>query len=244
MRGSPTLVRSDAELVAAVRSGDSRAFADLYREHVESVRRVAYHLVGDSDATADAVQDTFTRALQHLDDLREPDRFRPWLLAIARHAATDQLRARKRVTSLDDSHDELLASTGLGPESVAEVRELADQVQGCVAGLSKRDAAAVTMVTQLGFSPAQVADALGVTPGAAKVIVHRARRRLRNALALQLMVKQPTLACDDFQKLLADDPLAAAKHIEQCATCIERASAEVVPFEFTPETPDAAGSPA
>ena len=244
MRGSPTLVRSDAELVAAVRSGDSRAFADLYREHVESVRRVAYHLVGDSDATADAVQDTFTRALQHLDDLREPDRFRPWLLAIARHAATDQLRARKRVTSLDESHDELLASTGPGPESVAEVRELADQVQGCVAGLSKRDAAAVTMVTQLGFSPAQVADALGVTPGAAKVIVHRARRRLRNALALQLMVKQPTLACDDFQKLLTDDPLAAAKHIEQCETCIERAGAEVVPFEFAPETPDAAGSPA
>ena len=208
------------------------------------MRRVAYHLVGDSDATADAVQDTFTRALQHLDDLREPDRFRPWLLAIARHAATDQLRARKRVTSLDESHDELLASPGPGPESVAEVRELADQVQGCVSGLSKRDAAAVTMVTQLGFTPAQVADALGVTPGAAKVIVHRARRRLRNALALQLMVKQPTLACDDFQKLLEDDPLGAAKHIEQCETCIERAGAEVVPFEFAPETPDVAGSPA
>jgi RNA polymerase sigma factor (sigma-70 family) len=244
MRGSPTLARSDAELIAAVRSGDSRAFADLYREHVESVRRVAYHLVGDSDATADAVQDTFTRALQHLGDLREPDRFRPWLLSIARHAATDQLRARKRVTSLDDSHDELLASTGPGPESVAEVRELADQVQGCVAGLSRRDAAAVTMVTQLGFSPSQVADALGVTPGAAKVIVHRARRRLRNALALQLMVKQPTLACDDFQKLLADDPLAAAKHIEKCETCIERASADVVPFRSSPVAPDAARHPA
>ena len=232
------------ELVAAVRAGDSQAFADLYREHVESVRRVAYHLVGDSDATADAVQDTFTRALQHLDDLREPDRFRPWLLAIARHAATDQLRARKRVTSLDDAHDETLASPGPGPESVAEVRELADQVQGCVAGLSKRDAAAVTMVTQLGFTPSQVADALGVTPGAAKVIVHRARRRLRNALALQLMVKQPTLACDDFQKLLAEDPLSASKHIESCVTCIERAGAEVVPFDFSPEVPDAAGPPA
>jgi len=244
VRGSPTLVRSDAELVAAVRSGDSGAFADLYREHVDSVRRVAYHLVGDSDATADAVQDTFTRALQHLDDLREPDRFRPWLLAIARHAATDQLRARKRVTAFDDAHDETLATTDPGPESMAEVRELADQVQGCVSGLSKRDAAAVTMVTQLGFTPSQVADALGVTSGAAKVIVHRARRRLRNALALQLMVKQPSLACDQFQKLLEEDPLAASKHIETCETCLERASAEVVPFEFTPEAPDAAGSPA
>jgi RNA polymerase sigma factor (sigma-70 family) len=242
MRGSPTLALSDAELVAAVRSGDSRAFAELYREHVDSVRRVAYHLVGDSDSTADAVQDTFTRALQHLDELREPDRFRPWILAIARHAATDQLRARKRLTSLDESHDETLASSGPGPESVAEVRELADQVQGCVAGLSKRDAAAVTMVTQLGFTPAQVADALGVTQGAAKVIVHRARRRLRHALTLQLMVKQPTLACDEFQTLLGDDPLTASKHLETCETCLERAGAEVVPFEFTAGTSPAGSS--
>jgi RNA polymerase sigma-70 factor, ECF subfamily len=237
VRVAPALVRTDAELVAAVRSGDSRAFADLYREHVESVRRVAYDRVGDSDATADAVQDTFTRALQHLDDLREPGRFRPWLLAIARHAASDQLRARTRLTALDESHDELFASTGPGPESVAEVRELAEQVQGCIAGLSKRDAAAVTMVTQFGFTPSQVADALGVTPGAAKVIVHRARRRLRNALALQLMVKQPTLACGDFQKLLGEDPLAASKHIETCATCIERAGAAVVRSTSVPGHP-------
>jgi RNA polymerase sigma factor (sigma-70 family) len=195
MRGRQTLDRSDAELVAAVRGGDSQAFAALYRDHVDAVRRVAYHLVGDADRTADAVQDTFARALQHLDDLREPDRFRPWVLAIARHAATDQLRARKRVTGLDDRAEEVLAAGGPGPESVAELRELADQVQGCVAGLSKRDATALTMVTQLGFSPAQVADALGVTPGAAKVIVHRARRRLRDALALQLMVQQPSITC-------------------------------------------------
>jgi RNA polymerase sigma-70 factor (ECF subfamily) len=241
MRGSPTLDRSDAELVAAVRSGDARAFADLYREHVDAVRRVAYHLVGDSDATADAVQDTFASALQHLDDLREPERFRPWLLAIARHAATDQLRARKRVAALDHTHDDLLAATGPGPESVAEIRELADLVQGCVAGLSTRDAAAVTMVTQLGFTPAQVADALGVTQGAAKVIVHRARRRLRNALALQLMVEQPGLACEEFQKLLADDPLAASKHIGSCVTCLDRAGAEVIPCDLAAEAPEGRG---
>ena len=147
--------------------------------------------------------------------------------------------ARKRLTALDESHDELLAATGPGPESLAEMRVLADQVQGCVAGLSRRDAAAVTMVTQLGFTPAQVADALGVTQGAAKVIVHRARRRLRNALALQLMVKQPSLACDDFQKLIEDDPLGASKHIEQCETCLDRASAEVVPFDLTAAQPEA-----
>jgi RNA polymerase sigma factor (sigma-70 family) len=232
MRGAQTLERSDAELVTAVRAGDSQAFAALYREYIDAVRRVAYHIVGDADGTADAVQDTFAQALQHLDDLREPDRFRPWLLAIARHAATDQLRARKRVTLLDDSTEEMLAAGTPGPESVAELRELADRVQGCVAGLSKRDATAITMVTQLGFTPAQVADSLGVTQGAAKVIVHRARRRLRNALVLQLMVTQPSLACVEFQTLRDEDPLKASKHIEVCEICLERAGAEVIPFEF------------
>jgi len=188
--------------------------------------------VGDADATADAVQDTFTRALQHLDELRAPDRFRAWLLAIARHAATDQLRARKRFAPLDESDDELLASTGLGPESLAEMRELADRVRGCVAGLSRRDAAAVTMVTQLGFTPSQVAEALGVSQGAAKVVVHRARRRLRTALALQLMEQQPALACAELKKLLRDDPVEGSKHLAHCKACLGRAGAEVVSAGF------------
>ena len=229
MGGSGTaLARTDAELVVAVRAGDPHAFADLYREHAESVRKVAYSLVGDRDGAADVVQDTFTRALQHLPELREPDRFRPWLLSIARHAATDQLRARRRIVTLDDEAEP--AATGPGPESLAELRELAEQVQGCVSGLSRRDATAVALVTHLGFTPAQVADALGVTQGAAKVIVHRARRRLRHALTLQLLVRQPGLACDEFRRLLGEDSLAASRHLHDCDACIEAAGAEVVPF--------------
>jgi RNA polymerase sigma factor (sigma-70 family) len=237
MGGTQILARSDAELVAAVRAGDAHAFADLYREHADAVRRVAYQQVGNADAAADVVQDTFTRALQHLPELRDPDRFRPWLLSIARHAATDQLRARRRLTSLDEDNDEILASTGPGPESIAELRELAEQVQGCVAGLSKRDATAVAMVTHLGFTPAQVAEALGVSTGAAKVIVHRARRRLRHALTLQLMVQQPSLACDEFRLLYGKDALAASKHLEDCEICIDRAGAEVVPFQLESALP-------
>ena len=145
---------------------------------------------------------------------------------------------RKRLTTLDENDDDILASSGPGPESLAELRELADQVQGCVAGLSKRGATAVAMVTHLGFTPAQVADALGVTPGAAKVIVHRARRRLRHALTLQLMVRQPSLACEAFQGLLADgDSVAASKHLEDCTVCIDAAGAEVVPFQMVADTP-------
>lgn len=224
--------RSDAELVAAVRSGDVTSFAELYRLHADAVRRVAYRRIGNTDAAADVVQDTFAQALQHLPELRKPDRFRSWLLAIADHAATDQLRARRSLDPLDESYEELVTATGPGPESLAELKELAEMVEGYVAGLSQRDATAVAMVAHLGFSITQVADALGVTAGAAKVIVHRARRRLRHALTLEILVRQPRLACGELRVLLETDLLAAHRHTKACEACFQNAGAEVLPFQM------------
>jgi RNA polymerase sigma-70 factor (ECF subfamily) len=231
------LQRNDVELVEAVRSGDPEAFPELYRAHAGAVRAVAAASLRDPEAIADVVQDTFLRALQHLARLRDPARFRPWLLSIARNATTDQLRARSRTVRLDDEGATGVAAPGPGPDSLAELRELAERVQGCVAGLSKRDATAVAMVTHLGFTPEQVAHALGLTPGAAKVVVHRARRRLRHALVLQVMVRQPDLACPELRTLVEREPLAAAKHVELCRACIATAAAEVVVFQVEPPRP-------
>ena len=77
----------DADLVGLVRAGDPSAFAALYRAHAPAVYRVARERVPLLEAATDVVQETFARALANLDKLREPDRFRPWILSIARHAA-------------------------------------------------------------------------------------------------------------------------------------------------------------
>ena len=151
-----------------MRAGGTQAFAELYRRHAGAVRAVAASQIRDREAVADLVQDSFLRALRSLRNLQDPSRFRPWLLSIARNLATDHLRARSRVTVLDDSAAQDLPESGLGPAALAELRELAEQVQGCVSGLSRRDATAVALVTQLGFAPEQVARALDMTPGAAR----------------------------------------------------------------------------
>jgi RNA polymerase sigma-70 factor (ECF subfamily) len=177
---------------------------------------------------ADAVQETFARALQSLDELRSPDRFRPWLLAIGRHIAVDQLRANGRERYLDDEAAGALASSDRSPDETAELRELARLVARGVVALSPRDATVVALVTHLGLGPAEVASALGVSVGTAKVIVHRARRRLRNALALDLMVRSPHLACGEFRALVgAEAHIAAARHIQACASCLGAARDEV-----------------
>ena len=216
-----------AELVERVRSGDTAAFGLLYEAHVAIVHRVVRDHVRDREAVADLVQEVFARALRALVTLRQPDRFRPWLCSIARHTAVDWVRGQRETRALD-ALDKDIASDERGPEEIAQLRELADLVRGCVLGLSPRDATAITLVTRLGFSPDDVAVALAVSPGAAKVIVHRARRRLRHALALQLLVRREGGGCPALSRLLeGGNLLAAGRHVRSCGHCSQLASEEL-----------------
>lgn|GEM_PF-561793 len=218
----------DAQLVEAVRRGGSAEFATLYRVHAGAVRAVAASVVRDDPETvADVVQETFLRALYNLGNLQDPGRLGAWLAAIARNLATDHLRRRRRVTGLDGSGVLDLADTSPGPVHLAELSELAKRVEGCVAGLSRRDATAIALVAHFSFGAGQVAAALGLSPGAAKVLLHRARRRLRQALVLQVMARQPELACPELRRTLALEPAASARHVAQCDTCISAAADEV-----------------
>ena len=181
-------------LVAAVLAGDMDAFATLYRAHVRSVAAAVRDNVRDPETVADVVQDVFVKALERLSSLRDPELFGPWLMAIARHAAVDHRRGRARGPVIVEQ-DADPAATSPGPDTLAELGELAGLVRTCVAALPPRDATALTLVTQLGFGPADIAQSLNVTPGTAKVILHRARNRLRHALALELLVRRRAGGC-------------------------------------------------
>jgi RNA polymerase sigma factor (sigma-70 family) len=224
----PGGLKSDSELVKAVRNRGPNAFAELYLAHVGTVRGVAASVLGDDrEAVADVVQEAFLRALYSLDTLQDPARLRAWLGAIARNLATDHLRNRRRVTALDEKAAVDLADTASDPVRVAELGELARRVEGCVAGLSRRDATAIALVTHFGFRTEQVASALGLSVGAAKVLLHRARRRLRQALVLQVLARQPQLACPELRRILDNDPAASASHVQSCDQCIASAANEV-----------------
>ena len=224
--------RRDAELVARVRAGDVDAFSELYRLHAGAVLTAVRDNVRDADGAADVVQETFTRALARLDTLRLPDRFRPWLLSIARHAAVDQRRYNRRVTALSDDEADALLSDRHGPADYAELTDLAGLLEAGTATLALRDATALSLVTHLGFGPAEVAAALGVKVGAAKVIVHRARRRLRDAIALHVLVRAKAEACTSFRaRCDAGDMVGAARHLKTCGACVDAAEREVARYD-------------
>ncbi|TMK63704.1 MAG: RNA polymerase sigma factor [Actinobacteria bacterium] len=223
----------DAELVQRVLAGEPSAFAALYRSYAAVVARAVRDQVRDAESVADAVQETFARALEQLHTLREPQRFRAWLLAIARHTAVDQRRLRSRMTSIEDSPAAVeRAALEAGPDEVAEVRELARLVRGCVAGLSRRDATAIALVTELGLSPGEVGATLGMSNGAAKVAIHRARRRLRYALELEVLVHRHRGTCSELCALCDTGELVrAARHLRDCPVCVQQVRSEIELFE-------------
>lgn len=218
-----TARRPDGVLVMAARAGSAPAFDELYRSHAPRVAQKVRGRVGrDEHLVADIVQEVFTRALENLDRLRDPARFGAWIGAIADHVVVDHYRAAARSRPLDDHTAEEIVSTDASADSVAEAGEMARLLRRSVAGLSARDAAAITLVSTLGLSPAELGAVLGVSRGAAKVLLHRARTRLKVALRLQVLLEHRSSRCEELWRLVEDGATTtAARHVQGCARCTD-----------------------
>lgn len=141
-------------------------------------------LLHDETDVADICQETLLRAHRDLSQLRDPSRFGSWIIGIARHVAIDVVRRRqrRRTMPLDDQTCEQLIDVTTTAHDVFMGGELTRQVRTGLGQLSSRDAALIVMVGELGFTVTEVAEALNLTANAAKVAIHRARRRLAEQL--------------------------------------------------------------
>src|SRR5882724_919729 len=101
--GDRTGSLSDAELVRAARRGDKRAFVEIVARHQAMVCGITLGILSDFAASEDAGQETFLTAWRKIQDLREPERLRPWLAQIARNTALGQLRRQHPHEQLDEA---------------------------------------------------------------------------------------------------------------------------------------------
>lgn len=182
----PTPHRPTASLAAAApRVGPTpraAAFDALVADAGEAVARYLYGMTGDPAAAEDLAQDVFTAAWQHLDTLRDPAAARSWLFAIAANAARRHLRRRSRFGWLP-----LEALALDAPRLVAGGRDdlPADglALERALDELGVTDRAIVLLVGHHDLTIAEAAEAVGVTPGAAKKRWQRTCARLRAALS-------------------------------------------------------------
>ncbi len=173
---------NDDDLVCAAGGGDQRAFDLLHRRYEPLVTGVVRAQARGQADVDDITQEVFARAWLKVSTLREPGLFRPWLLQIARRAVVDHYRHNARrppLTNDDDLALSLHPSESPSTDDLVELRDLAQSVHEGLQGLSKRDATAISLAVHFGFGPSEISEALGITSGNAKVVLHRARKRLR-----------------------------------------------------------------
>ena len=149
-------------------------FEELYRRHAGAVHRFALSLTGDRGLAEDITSETFVRVWSARDrvDLTTVEGY---LITIARHLHLHGARERGRGREELSEH---AADARPGPRERAEGRAELDAVMADLRTLPEPDRAALLMRAWEGMSYEEIASALRITVGAAKVKVHRARLRL------------------------------------------------------------------
>lgn len=168
----------DRRLVALVREGYEAAFEEIVRRYGRQLGRYAASIVGGR--AEDVLQDAFSKSLPALcRDEAEID-LRPWLFRIVRNTALNDLRD-------NPPSPELLAEAlagGVDPHRELERREELAGLIRRLHALPPRQRAAIVMRELEGLGHAEIAAALGLSGGAARQAIHRARQALRDGVGM------------------------------------------------------------
>ena len=178
--GVPQAEPSDAELLRRHVTGDAEAFGQLFLRHRDRLWAVALRTMGDADEAADALQDAMISAFRRAADFRGDSAVTTWLHRIVVNACLDRMRRRAARPVAGGEHDlDLLART---PQATPDT-DVALDVLAALRTLGPDQRAALVMVDMLGYSVADTAEILGVSPGTVKSRCARGRARLLPQLA-------------------------------------------------------------
>jgi RNA polymerase sigma-70 factor, ECF subfamily len=194
----------DARRVEALRARDEAAFAALVAEHGPAMLRVARHFVRDRAVAEEIVQEAWLKVLGGLASFEGRSSLKTWIFAILANAARTRAEREARTVPLS-----ALADAAVDPErfllegrwagywaappsawSSPEGRLLAAEaravIDAAVAGLPAAQATVLTMRDAVGFDADEVCNVLGISESNQRVLLHRARAKVRQALEAYL----------------------------------------------------------
>lgn len=170
---------SDRFLVAAAQAGDPHAFEALVRRHHGSLYRVALRLLGSEIEAEDAAHETLVQAWRALSTFRGESAFSTWLYRIVTNRCLNARAARHPMEPLPD----VMIDRDSDPAEALAQSERLDALARGVLALPAEQRAALVLRELEGLSYEQIAEAVGVTVGAVKGRIHRARLGLLKASA-------------------------------------------------------------
>ena len=171
----------DRLLVQRAKRGDRDAFGELVDRYMGYVYGYAYARLLNHEDTEDAAQDTFMRAYERLNQLREPDHFESWLMRIALSRTSERARRRGREEPVAEPYDPDAPEPGeTGQERFEREEDTRRMLDAALATLPETIRVPLVMRHVTGHSYEDIARALMVSPNAVERRVSRARERLRD----------------------------------------------------------------
>jgi RNA polymerase sigma factor (sigma-70 family) len=221
--------KSDAELIAAVRRGDTAAYGVLYERHLCAAKRAAGCLAGTQAEREDLVADAFTKVLRALRGGGGPrEEFRAYLLVTMRNAAISGTRGAS-VSLYADVPETYLASEDEDP---VLNRWDASAAANAFASLPERWRTVLWHTEVEDETPAQIAPLLGLRPNGVAALAYRAREGLRQAYLRAHLPEVEGRECRatvsklaGFVRRSVPMPLDRKinRHLARCADCRDRA---------------------
>lgn len=195
---------------------NDQPLSSLFEQYRTPILRYVRSVVHDPSEADDITQETFLRAHRRLATLEDPTKLSPWLYRIATNVCYDrfrQLSGRPRPRSLDDwseASDEGSPAESPDPNSprldqVVEQKEMSACVQGYLEALSDSYRAVILLHDVEGLSNREIVEMLGCSLATVKIRLHRARTRLKDALA-----RACDFSCDDRGVLICEPKPPAA----------------------------------
>jgi RNA polymerase sigma-70 factor (ECF subfamily) len=183
----PALAELTEALVERARAGDTAAFEELVRITSPACYALALRLVGNEHDARDVMQDAYLRAFRGLRRFRGEAGFSTWLHRITVNCAASLVKGRQKAScdQLDDFVEaaQLIEQRSDGnPESVASTAVDRERLVEALAELPDPLRLVVVLRDVYDLSHRDIAKELGISQAAAKVRLHRARRRLRERL--------------------------------------------------------------
>jgi RNA polymerase sigma-70 factor (ECF subfamily) len=148
-------------------------FEKLYCEHKGRVFSTVYRLVGNRPDAEDVTQDVFVKVYKNLESFRGESAISTWIYRITVNTCFDFLRKRKRQAAISL---EECAEPSTGPQGLKQL------VETMAAKLPDAYRKVFVLYDIQGLKHAEIAETLGITEGASKSLLHRARARLRQRL--------------------------------------------------------------
>jgi RNA polymerase sigma-70 factor (ECF subfamily) len=187
--------RDVAVLVEAAQRGDVDAFDRLVELTHRDTYTLALRLTGDPHEAADVTQEAYLRAYRSIDGFRGESRFSTWMYRITANCASTHMgrlrrhRRRNRELAVDEM---VVDETGShDPQARTDAAELQQQLLEALDSLPAKLRAVVVLRDSYDMSHEDIAEQLGISVTAAKVRLHRARRKVHEAVFTDECSREP-----------------------------------------------------